>query len=93
MKPIVSYQAGKLFAPLMNLSVVQKRISKRECRNYNDKQEFTDYVDSINASPTVDGYVSIICCCGKEYDYANKTEIPSSNLTCDCGRKLIVYGS
>lgn len=92
MKPIISYKAGGFFAPI-DIPVVQKRISKKECRNYNDKQEFTDYVDSIKPSVRVDGYISILCSCGKEYDYVDKNEVPSSNLICDCGRRLIIYGS
>lgn len=93
MEPIISYRAGKLFAPLMDTSVVQDRISKNEFRNFNNKKEFTDYVDSIKSSRRVDGYVSIICNCGKTYDYSDKNQVPSSNLICDCGRKLIIYGS
>lgn len=91
MKPVIEYKAGRaLFGA--TISVVQKRVSKKAYRNYNDKQEFTDYVDSIRPSATVDGYVMILCSCGKEYDYPNKIEIPSSNLICGCGRKLIIYG-
>lgn len=93
MNPIISYKAGKLFAPRMDMSVIQKRISKQECRNFNDRQEFVDYVDSIRPSIRADGYVSITCSCGKVYDYANKSEIPPSDLICECGRKLIIYGS
>ena len=92
MKPIVEYKAGAVFAS-GDISVVQKRESKTAYRNYNDKQEFTDYIDSIKASVTVTGYVMIFCSCHKEYDYTTKDEIPSSNLICECGRKLIIYGS
>ena len=93
MKPIVAYIANKLpFA--LETSVVQKRLSHTSERNFNNKQEFTDFVDSIRASKTVNGYVKITCSCGKEYDYVTKAEIPDSNLNCSqCSRNLIIYGN
>ena len=91
MNPIIEYKAS-IFNPLNTLSVVQKRLSKRECRNYTDKAELLAFIDSVKAAPEVDGYMRIQCNCGKVFEYATKDEVPAADLTCDCGRKLIIYG-
>jgi len=93
-KPVISYVANKI--PLnteLNVSIVQKKIDKTTFRNWNDKTEFTDYVDSLYVHPRSDCYVYIKCQCDTEYVYANKTAVPVSNITCSCGRKVIKYGS
>jgi len=92
MNPIVNYIDYKTpfgtFIPL-----VQKRETKTSTRNYNDKQEFVDFIDSIKPSRRVDIYLMIECSCGKLYEYTNRDEVPSSNLICECKRKLIIYGN
>lgn len=93
-KPVIKYQANKI--PIegeLNVAIVRKVISKTEYVNWADKTEFTNAVDQLYVPPTSDTYVYIICQCSIEYIYADKTEVPSSNLTCTCGRKIIEYGN
>lgn len=92
MKPVIAYAAHTL--PMMlEFPIIRKRISEKLDRNFNNKTEFTNYVDSIKASQTVDSYVGITCSCGKKYDYATKNAIPSSNVVCTCGRDILIYGN
>ncbi len=88
-KPIISYVASKVNIPL-NISIVQKRESK-SCRNWKNKKEFTDYVDSLYKSVVSNCYVYIKCQCGTEYVYTSKNEVPEESLVCRCGRKVIEY--
>ncbi len=93
-KPVVKYTTVEI--PVegdLNVSIVRKKVTKTDYVNWADKQEFTDAVDMLYVPPTSDTYVYIICQCGQEYIYANKTEVPSSSLTCPCGRKVIEYSS
>ena len=93
MKPIVAYAANQL-PMFLELPVVRKRTSESSERNYNDRQEFVAFVNSIRPSRTVDGYVSVTCSCGNQYDYATENEVPASNLVCSqCSRNLIIYGN
>jgi len=91
-KPVVKFTTK--IVPIesdLNVSIVRKKLSKTEYVNWQDKQEFTDAVDLLYVPPRSDTYVYIICQCGHEYIYIDKTEVPSSNLTCSCGRKVIEY--
>lgn len=93
-KPVVKYTTIEV--PIngnLNVPIVRKKVTKTEYVNWADKTEFTDAVDLLYVPPTSDTYVYIICQCGQEYIYVDKTEVPSSNLTCSCGRKVIEYGS
>ena len=93
-KPVIKYTTNKLpVNGVLNISIVQKKISKTEYINWADKTEFTNATDLLYVPPTSDTYVYIICQCGIEYIYVDKTEVPSSNLTCSCGRKVIEYGN
>ncbi len=92
MNPIVNYIDLK--TPFgTNIPLVQKRLSKNSTRNFNDKQEFIDHIDSIKPSRRVDTYLVIKCSCEKEYEYKNKDEVPSSGLVCGCKRVLLKYGN
>jgi len=91
-KPIIAYSAKKL-PFILEMPIIRKRLSENSDRNYNDKSEFTAFVDSIKPSKTVDGYVGITCSCGKIYDYVTKNDVPSSNVVCTCGRDILIYGN
>jgi hypothetical protein len=94
-KPVISYAAEQIL-PLnenLNKSIVSKKLTKTSYRNWNDKDEFVSYVDSLYVPPTSNCYVYIRCQCGAEYDYPSKVGVPSENLICGCGRKVIEYGS
>ena len=93
-KPVIKYQAARM--PLdtaLNSSIACMQVSSTENRNWNNKAEFTDYVDQLYVPPSSDTYVYIICQCGAEFVYATKADVPSSNVVCDCGRKVLIYGS
>lgn len=94
-KPIISFQANQV-VPLtqqLNTSIIRKKVSKTEYRNWDSKTELTDFVDTIYKPPTSDCYIFVKCQCGKEYEYIDKTEVPSENLTCTCGRKILQYNT
>ena len=91
MIPIVSYSATRL-PFVLELPIVQKRISETSERNYNDKAELVAFVDSIKASRRVDGYVGVTCSCGNKFDYATKNDVPSTDVICSCGRDVLIYG-
>jgi hypothetical protein len=90
MKHIISYTASKLNIPL--IPVVQKRVSKKEYRNFNNKAELVDYLGSIRAGSD-SKCMSITCNCGKIHDLISESDIPESSLICNCGRNLIIYGN
>jgi hypothetical protein len=94
-KPVISYIAKEIIplTPQLNVSIVRKKLTKTSYRDYNNKTELTDYVDTLYVPPTSDCIVYVKCQCGAEYEYANKTAVPSVNLTCACGRKVVEYGS
>ena len=89
LKPIIEYRASKLPPPLAK-PVVQMR-EGTTYRNFHSKQELTDYIDSLSASPSVDGYMTLTCGCGMCHEFVTKGEIPGTNMICDCGRQLIIY--
>lgn len=92
MNPRIKYE--DLQTPFgMNVPLIRKRVSKTSTRNFNDKNEFTNFIDSIKPSRRVDAYVSIKCSCGKIYEYKNKGEVPTSDLVCGCKRELLKYGN
>jgi len=92
MNPIIKYVDLKTPSFGTNIPLVRKRVAKNVTRNFNDKQEFVEYVESIKPSRRVNAYLTIDCSCGKMYEYKDQNEIPSSNLICDCKRELIIYG-
>jgi len=94
MKPIVEYLGKGLFMHGQGgrSSIVQKR-DGQTMRNFNDKQEFTDFIDAIKPSTTVTGYVTAKCGCGQVYEYQTKGDVPDTNVICVCGRHIISYGS
>jgi len=92
MIPVVAYRASKL-PFVLEMPIVRKRLSDRSYRNFNDRQEFTDFVSTIKPSKRTDGYVGITCSCGHQYDYITKNDIPSTNVVCSCGRDVLIYGN
>jgi hypothetical protein len=76
----------------MDVPLVRKRVAKNVTKNFNNKQEFVEFIESIKPSRRVNGYLTIDCSCGKKYEYNNQKEIPSLNLICNCKRELIIYG-
>ena len=92
-KPRISYVAQ--LRPLTldaNASVVRKKVDESTMVNWANKTELTDFVDSLYVHPSSNSYVWIKCQCGIEYNYATKTAVPSGNITCACGRRVIKYG-
>jgi len=77
----------------LNKSIVRMQITKTSYRDWNNKTELTDYIDTLYVPPTSDTYMFIKCQCGTEYVYATKTTVPATNVTCTCGRKVIEYGA
>jgi len=92
MEPIIAYTAKRL-PFVMELPIVRKRLSDRSDRNFNDKAEFVTFVDTIKPSVRVNGYVGIRCSCGAVYDYVTRNDVPSTNVVCPCGRKVLIYGN
>lgn len=91
-KPVISYVATPGRTTL-NISIVLKKLSKTSYRNWKDKAEFTDFVDTLYVPPKSNCYVFVRCQCLTEYIYGDKTEIPENSKICDvCGRKVIEYG-
>ena len=91
MKPVITYTDLK--TPFgMDTPLIRKRIAKNTTRNFVNRQEFVDFVESIRPSRKADAYLVINCSCGQVYEYKNKDEIPLSDLVCGCNRKLIIYG-
>lgn len=91
MVPIIEYRGkGNVFGANLITPVVQKR-EGQGYRNFKNKAEFINFVDSIRPSRRVTGYVTVKCSCGKSYEYLSKSEIPESNLICDCGRQILIY--
>lgn len=91
-KPVINYQAGSDNPITRPISVVQKRLEVGY-ENWANKTEMTDFVDQLFVPPTSDSYINIVCSCGLEYDYVDKAAVPSVDLDCSCGRKLIKYGN
>ena len=94
-KPVISYEVNQKI-PLdteLNVSIVRKKLTKTSYRNWNDKTEFVDYVDTLYVPPTSDCYVYIKCQCGELFEYVDSSAVPSDNVICSCGRKVIEYGS
>ncbi len=94
MKPIVEY-IGKgllLHSQGARACIVQKRDGSI-MRNFDDKLEFTAFVDAINPSVTVTGYVTAKCSCGRNFEYVTKDEVPAVDVVCTCGRQIITYGN
>ncbi len=93
-KPVISYTTNKIpLIPQLNVSIIRKQESPSYFRNWNNKTEFTNFVDTLYVPPTSNCYVYIRCQCRSEYAYASKTEVPDGNITCHCGRKVIEYGN
>ena len=91
-KPVIEYKARKIpINGTLNISIVMKKITKNEYVNWKNRIELVNYIDELYAPPTSDTYLLICCQCGREYRYIDKTEIPSFNLVCQCGRKIIEY--
>ena len=94
-RPRVKYQADAKFplTTMMNISVIRKRISKNNYVNFTDKADLVDFVDSLYEPPTSDTYLQAICSCGMDHSYTTSADVPSSDLTCTCGRVILKYGS
>jgi len=88
-KPRISYidRASLPNIPSLNVSLVRKRD-----RNWESKTELTDFIDTLTPYPESDTYLYARCHCSAEYQYADKNSVPSSNVTCACGRKILEYG-
>jgi len=92
-KPRISY-IEKVSTPVpfpLNTSVVRKRTGSTYV-NWSSKSELTDYVDTLRPHPDSDTYLYAHCSCGRDYEYSDKTNIPSTSVVCECGRKIIQYG-
>lgn len=95
MKPIVHYIAD-MKVPIdstLNISIVRKKISKTNYVNWINKSELTTFIDTLYIPPTSDCYMCVTCQCGTDFSYSIKQEIPTHNVTCTCGRKVLEYGN
>ena len=93
-KPRIQYQAQERPLALDNdAAIVRKKVNKTTFVNWANKTELTDFIDALYVHPLSDTYLYVICQCGTEYPYTTKANVPSSNVTCSCGRKIIEYGS
>lgn len=89
-KPVLQHVATKRPLPLDgNLPIVKQKNGDL----WANKTALTNYVDTLYVHPNSDTYLHVICGCGEEYSYTTKTSVPSSDVTCTCGRKVIEYGS
>ena len=89
-KPRIKYVSNKRPIELDdNLSIVKKSNGVK----WNNKTELTNYIDSLYVHPNSDTYLYVECHCGETYTYANKSNVPSSSVTCSCSRKIIEYSS
>ena len=77
---------------LKNISVVQKT-DQGMSRNFNDSNELIQTIQAIVPPPDYDTVLYIKCGCKREFIYATYDTIPTVNLTCVCGQKVIEYGS
>jgi len=91
-KPVITYKDNNAPASTKSGSIVMKRVGSTY-QNWANKTELTDMIDVCYAPPTSDTYLYIICGCGEEYTYTTKNDVPDSNVTCSCGRKVIEYVS
>jgi len=92
-KPIATYKAvDRPLALDENAAICRKR-SGSTFSDWSNKTELTDFIDSLYKPQTSDTYLYIVCGCGTEYIYTLKADVPSSNVTCPCGRKVIEYTS
>lgn len=71
----------------LNLSIVQKTTGG--C--FKDRADLIAYIDG-KASTVTSPYLVVKCQCGKQYTYSSKDQVPASNVVCDCGRNVIIYG-
>ena len=91
-KPVIQYVGAKNSTNIEPFAIVRKKIDKTTYINWMDKTEFTDFVDLLYVHPRSDTYVYVVCGCGLEYIYTTKVDVPASDVTCSCGRKIIEYG-
>ena len=91
-KPRISFNSQE--RPLTldnNAAIVRKRVNKTTFVNWNNKAELTNFIDSLYVHPLSNTYLYIICQCRREFIYSDKASVPSSNVNCSCGRKVIEY--
>jgi len=91
MKAIVSYIANRMPINMVNISVVQKKEGHSGV-NFKNRQELIDFINSKGTHKDAEHYLHICCQCSKDYLYDDENQLPTENLTCECGRKVIVYG-
>lgn len=86
---MVSFSASPVpLIPVLNRSIVQRGTGEY----FANKNDLISFIDS--KSPTTnDDYLVINCQCGKQYIYSSGDQIPSSNVVCDCGRNVLIYGN
>lgn len=88
MKPIITYKRDSLLPlELSNRSL----ICKRDGSEFANKQELTDFVDTLYVPPTSDTYILANCSCSRNYSYATKEDVPEENINCVCERKILEY--
>jgi hypothetical protein len=93
-KPIISYvEKTKKPIEIDKTSIVSKKISKTEYKNWVNKLELTSFINTLYRHPSSNSYLYVICSCSREYNYTNQNEVPSGNKTCRCGRKIIEYSN
>lgn len=89
-KPRLGFTSNKRPQPLDDNAPIVK---KNDNTLYANKTELTDYIDLLYVHPSSDTYLYAECECGIEYEYATKNDVPASDVTCTCGRRIIEYNS
>ena len=92
MKAIVSFIRSTTI--LKKVPIVQKTINidTGARRNFDDKAELVDFINSMPPPQGYDTVMYVKCGCNREFIYPTFNDIPADNLTCVCSQLVIVYG-
>jgi hypothetical protein len=91
MKAKVSFHASKVPSFLFgSIPVVQKKDGQSGV-NFANKAELAAWVEANGTATDADTFMVITCQCGSDSVFATDVELPATDLTCPCGRKLIQY--
>lgn len=90
-KPVIKYQCKAAVPVALNPNAIVMKKVGQSYVNWENKTELTDFIDLLYVPPTSDTYMYAICCCGKDYIYTTKDDVPATDVTCTCGKKVIEY--
>ena len=87
-KPRVKF-VGKAKLPL---AMSKPIVIKRDGTNWANRSELQDFVDEQYVPPKSDTYLLAVCSCGEEFSYAEKDDVPDTEVNCVCERPILKYG-